>query len=375
MHEPNYFSYDKLLIWLEKVALRYKELTDILAQPTIYENRKDFESYAKERARLEPLSALHIKLDRLLKEQHEDEKIIQSDSDKELVEIAKEELTTIQEQLQKVERQFKLLLIPQEPRQGKNVILEIRAGTGGEEASLFTQDLLKMYKKFSEIMKWKFEVMKSQETEIGGLREVAINISGKTAFTYLQFEAGTHRVQRIPQTEARGRIHTSAITVAVLSEPDDIELEIAPSDLRIDTYRAQGAGGQHVNTTDSAIRILHHPTGVVVTCQDERSQIKNRNKALKYLKAKIYQMNIEKQQNEQAQERKKMIGSGDRSEKIRTYNFPQARITDHRIGYTTYQLEEIMNTGTIKELILKLIADYEEKQIEHIEWESCFNKI
>ena len=353
--------------WIIRLYHRYQEITEVLSQSEIYSDKKKLEKYTKERARLSPVISLYKEIQKFQEEQEEYESIIHCSTDEELIAIANSELPATQDKLRQLQLQAKILLLPKDPREGKNIILEIRAGTGGGEATLFTGDLFKMYKKFAELNKWKFEIIKSYVTEIGGLREVIVNISGKTAYTYFQFEAGTHRVQRIPQTEARGRIHTSAITVAILTEPEDIELEINPLDIRIDTFRAQGAGGQHVNTTDSAVRITHFPTGLVISCQDERSQIKNKNKAMKYLKAKIYQFTLEQRQNEETQLRKKMVGSGDRSEKIRTYNYPQGRITDHRIHYTTHKLEEIMNTGNITEIVEKLIAHDENEKVQQFE--------
>ncbi|MDH3382409.1 MAG: peptide chain release factor 1, partial [Flavobacteriaceae bacterium] len=282
-----------------------------------------------------------------------------ADEDPEIRELAKSEIHELKNDIANLQEEVKFILLPKNPDDEKNIILEIRAGTGGDEAALFVADLYRMYQRFAELNRWKTEIVDSNHTGIGGYKEIVIGIEGKNVYSRLKFEAGTHRVQRVPTTETQGRVHTSAVTVAVLPEADDIEIEINQTDLRIDTYRSQGAGGQHVNTTDSAIRITHNPTGIVVSCQEERSQHKNKSKALKHLKAKLYELQLQQSVSDAAKLRKSMVGSGDRSERIRTYNFPQGRITDHRIGLTLYKLEDIINTGNINEIVDLLTANHQ----------------
>jgi len=305
----------------------------------------------------------YIEYKKLSKEIEDNSELLKS-CDEELRELAKEELDRLKELKPKMEEELKVLLIPKDPNDDKNIIIEIRSGTGGDEAATFAADLFRMYTRFAEKNGWKVEMMSSNPIGLGGYKEVIAMISGKKVYSKLKYEGGTHRVQRVPETEASGRIHTSAATVAILPEADDIELNINPADLMIDVYRAGGAGGQHVNTTDSAVRITHIPTGTVVTCQDERSQHKNKAKALTVLKARIF----EKMQNDadsaRASDRKQMVGSGDRSERIRTYNYPQGRITDHRIGLTLYKLEQFME-GEIDDMISGLITHYQAEALKH----------
>lgn len=289
--------------------------------------------------------------DRQKQLEENEQMVADAGEDPEVRELAREEIHSLKEEIEELTHKAKLLLLPRDPDDEKNIILEIRAGTGGEEAALFVADLFKMYSRFAELNNWRFDVVSSSPTGIGGYKEIVVSIEGKNVYSRLKFEAGTHRVQRVPLTETQGRVHTSAVTVAVLPEAEDIDIEIRQSDLRVDTYRSQGAGGQHVNTSDSAIRITHIPTGIVVTCQEERSQLKNRNKAMKHLKAKLYESKMEEAETEEAELRKSMVGSGDRSERIRTYNFPQGRVTDHRIGLSLYKLEEIINSGDINEIV------------------------
>ena len=272
------------------------------------------------------------------------------EDDAELKEMAKLELSELEEGIAEIEDELKVLLLPKDPNDEKNVILEVRAGTGGDEAALFGQDLLRMYLRYAERNRWKAEVLEINDTGIGGIKEAVVLIKGKGAYSRLKYESGTHRVQRVPETESSGRIHTSAATVAVLPEVDDVDVEVNPNDVRVDVYRASGNGGQCVNTTDSAVRLTHEPTGLVVTCQDEKSQIKNKEKAFKVLRARLYDLMMQKQNEEISAERKSQVGSGDRSERIRTYNFPQGRVTDHRIGLTLYKLENILD-GEIDEII------------------------
>ncbi len=281
--------------------------------------------------------------------------------DEELKELAKMELSELEDKLPQMEEELKILLLPKDPNDEKNVILEIRAGTGGDEAALFAQDLLRMYLRYAERRGWKTEIMDMNDTGIGGVKEAIVLIKGKGAYSRLKYESGTHRVQRVPETESSGRIHTSAATVAVLPEVDDVEVEIDPNDVRVDVYRSSGNGGQCVNTTDSAVRLTHIPTGLVVTCQDEKSQIKNKEKAFKVLRSRLYDLKLKEQNDEISAERRSQVGSGDRSERIRTYNFPQGRVTDHRIGLTIYKLDSFLD-GEIDEVVDGLItSDQAEK--------------
>jgi len=348
---------------LESVLKRYNELERLLSDPATASDRVKFVEYSKERAQLEEMVEKYIEYKKLSKEIEENSELLKG-SDEELRELAKEELDRLKELRPKMEEELKVLLIPKDPNDDKNIIIEIRAGTGGDEAAIFAADLFRMYTRYAEKNAWKVEMMSSNPIGLGGYKEVIAMISGKKVYSKLKYEGGTHRVQRVPETEASGRIHTSAATVAILPEADDIELNINPADLMIDVYRAGGAGGQHVNTTDSAVRITHIPTGTVVTCQDERSQHKNKAKALTVLKARIF----EKMQNEadsaRASDRKQMVGSGDRSERIRTYNYPQGRITDHRIGLTLYKLEQFME-GEIDDMISGLITHYQAEALKH----------
>ena len=341
---------------LEKIATRYEELSELLKDENIFQDSNKIQSYSKEQAGLLPAFELYKKIQKITLDLHDCEKIIQENKDEELKQLALQEKETLLQDQEKLKENAKILLIPKDPRDEKNVILEIRAGTGGDEAGLFVADLLKLYTKFAELKKWQVEILEVALATIGGYKFIALNIKGNNVYSLLKFEAGTHRVQRIPRTESQGRIHTSAVTVAVLAEPDKVDIEIQPADLKIDTYRSQGAGGQHVNTTDSAVRITHLPTNIVVSCQDERSQIKNRAKAMKYLNSKLYEKMLEESDKKQSFLRKEMVGSGDRSEKIRTYNYPQSRITDHRIKMTKNTLEEIMNNGDISDFVTSLLA-------------------
>jgi len=298
---------------------------------------------------------------KISKEIQDNKELIENSNDKEIVELALAELEELKESLIKAEEELKSLLLPKDPNDDKNVIVEIRAGTGGEEAALFANDLFRMYIRYAEMKGWKYELIDLNETGLGGLKEVIFSVSGANVYGNLKYESGVHRVQRVPETEASGRVHTSAASVAVLPEVEDVEIEINPNDLKIDIFRSGGAGGQNVNKVETAVRITHIPTGIVVQCQDERSQLKNRQKAMKVLKARLYDMEMSKKLNEISVQRKLMVRSGDRSEKIRTYNFPQNRITDHRIGLTLYNLSEIIE-GNLDELIEQIkLADKAEK--------------
>ncbi|MDR1917168.1 MAG: peptide chain release factor 1, partial [Synergistaceae bacterium] len=315
----------------------------------------------KKHVELEPIINAYNEYKRVISEIKGTKEIISLECDEEMRVMAREELTKLENELPDIERQIHLLLLPRDKDDEKNVVIEIRGGTGGDEAALFAADLFRMYTRFAELERWRVEILDANETVIGGYKEIVFRIEANGAYSKLKFESGVHRVQRVPATEASGRVHTSAATVAVLPEAEDVDVDIKPEDLKIDTYRSGGAGGQHVNMTDSAVRITHIPTGVVVTCQDERSQIKNRAKAMQFLRTKLYDLEIRKQQDAMAAERKGQVGSGDRSERIRTYNFPQNRVTDHRIGLTLHKLDQIMD-GNLYELIEALtVADQAEK--------------
>ncbi|MCP4295446.1 MAG: peptide chain release factor 1 [Proteobacteria bacterium] len=345
---------------LAKIADRFEEATALLSSPEVIGDSKRLQKLSKEQAQLVPIVEIYTKLRDTLEELEGNQEIAADpNEDGEMREMAKSEIPLLKASLADLEKEAQLLLLPKDPDDEKNTILEIRAGTGGDEAALFVADLYKMYLKFAELNGWSFEVMDSNATGIGGFKEIIISIAGKNVYRQLKFEAGTHRVQRVPTTETQGRVHTSACTVAVLPEAEDVEVDVKTADLRVDTFRSSGAGGQHVNTTDSAIRITHIPTGVVVACQEERSQIKNRAKAMKYLKAKLYELQAQSAASEEAALRKNMVGSGDRSERIRTYNYPQGRLTDHRIGLTLYKLEDIMTTGNMVEVVDALIANHQ----------------
>jgi peptide chain release factor 1 len=334
---------------LETIERDYLDVEKKMADPSVTSNLKELQSLGKKHAQLEPVVEKFRRYRRVRQSIQEAKELLKS-GDSEMEALAAEEIALLEPQVDGFEEELKLLLLPKDPNDEKSVVVELRAGTGGEEAALFASDLYRMYNRFCERQRWRMEVLDSNETGIGGYKEIVFRIDGEGAYSKLKFESGVHRVQRVPVTEASGRIHTSAATVAVLPEVDDVEVEIRPEDLKIDTYRSSGAGGQHVNMTDSAVRITHLPTGIVVTCQDERSQIKNRAKAMAYLKTKLYDLELQKQTSEQASERRGQIGSGDRSERIRTYNYPQNRITDHRVNVTLYKLDAYLD-GDLYELV------------------------
>ena len=348
--------FDKLDFILEK----YEELSLKVSDPDIINNQKLWQKHIKEMGEMEPIVNKYREYKKAKEAVAEAREMLDS-GDAELRELAKMELAEYEDQIPEMEEQLKILLLPKDPNDEKNVILEVRAGTGGEEAALFAQDLLRMYLRYAERRGWKAEIMDANDTGIGGIKEASVLIKGKGAYSRLKYESGTHRVQRVPETESSGRIHTSAATVAVLPEVDDVEVEINPNDVRVDVYRSSGNGGQCVNTTDSAVRLTHIPTGLVVTCQDEKSQIKNKDEAFKVLRSRLYDMKLQEQNDEISAERRSQVGSGDRSERIRTYNFPQGRITDHRIGMTIYKLDSFLD-GDIDEIIDGLItSDQAEK--------------
>ena len=335
---------------------RYDNISEKMSNPDIIENLDQYKMLAKEHRQLTPTIDLAKKYILIYNQIKEDEEILQGD-DLELKEIVKDELTDFKKELIILEEALKIQLLPRDPNDDKNIILEIRSGTGGNEAALFANDLFRMYIRYSEDKNWKHEILSINDNEGGGIKEVVISIQGESVFGILKYESGVHRVQRIPETESNGRVHTSAATVAVLPEAKDIDIDIQESDLKIDTYRASGAGGQHVNKTESAIRITHLPTNLIVTCQDESSQHKNRDRAMKVLRARLFDLETEKLNKKRSDTRKKMVSTGDRSAKIRTYNYPQGRVTDHRINLTLYKLDEIIN-GNITHLIEPLqLAD------------------
>ncbi|AEF81515.1 peptide chain release factor 1 [Leadbettera azotonutricia] len=342
---------------LDSMLRRHGELSKLIQDPDIVKDQNQYRSIMKEYSQLNEIAEYNGEVEGLAGQLEETRTLAQDEKDPEMKELAKEELKELELKMKDAEDRLKFLLIPRDPLDEKNIIMEIRAGTGGEEAALFAADLFRMYSRFAETRGWKFEIMNSNETELGGLKEIVFSISGKNVYENMRYESGVHRVQRVPATEASGRIHTSAVTVAVLPEADETEIDIKQEDLRIDVMRAGGPGGQCVNTTDSAVRITHIPSGLVVHCQDEKSQIKNKAKAMRVLRARIYEMEEAKAASERAEARKSQVGTGDRSERIRTYNFPQNRLTDHRINLTLYKLDLIMQ-GDVEELFdaLKLSA-------------------
>lgn len=346
---------------LKSIKEKYDNITNQLSDPKIVFNQELLIKLSKERSDLQDVVEVYNKYSKITGEINGNKEIIKSSDEIEIVELAQAELEELESKKDEIEEEIKLLLLPKDPDDDKDVILEIRAGTGGEEAGLFASDLMRMYTRFAEIRRWTYELIDLNEATMGGIKEAVLTIRGKGVFGDLKFESGVHRVQRVPATEGSGRVHTSAASVVVLPEVEDVEVEIDQNDLRIDVFRSGGAGGQNVNKVETAIRITHIPTGMVVQCQDERSQLKNRQKAMKVLKARLYDMKMQEQTNEMAAQRKSMVKRGDRSDKIRTYNFPQNRVTDHRIGLTLYNLTSIME-GELSDLIEKLkIADRTEK--------------
>ena len=347
---------------LRELESIYEEIEKKMADPAVASNIREMQDLSKKHSELEEVVSDYRRYKQVQKE-IADAKELLGGGDHELAELAKMEIEEKEPQLAQIEEQLRIALLPKDPNDDKDVIMEIRAGTGGDEASLFAADLFRMYSRYVERQGWKLEIVDSNETEVGGYKEIVFQIHGHGVYSQLKYESGVHRVQRVPVTEAGGRIHTSAATVVVMPEAEDIDIEIRPEDLKIDTYRSSGAGGQHVNMTDSAVRITHLPTGLVVTCQDERSQIKNRAKALQVLKTRLYDMEAEKKRQEESAERKGMIGSGDRSERIRTYNYPQNRVTDHRICLTPYKLEAMMD-GDLYEMIKALVMAEQAAKLE-----------
>lgn len=349
---------------LKTIEDRYVELSQKIADPDVMKNMAEWQKLVKEHASLEEIVQKYREYKKVLDDINSTKEIIELDDD--LKDMAQEELRGLEEKENNILNEIKLLLIPKDPNDDKDVIMEIRAGAGGEEAALFAYDLFRMYTMYAEKRHWKYEVMSSNATELGGFKEVVLNITGKGAYSRLKYESGVHRVQRIPTTEAGGRIHTSTATVAVLPEVEEVDIDINPNDIKIDVFRSGGHGGQSVNTTDSAVRLTHIPTGIVISCQDERSQLQNRERAMKILRAKLYEMAQEEKEKEISETRKSQVGTGDRSERIRTYNFPQGRVTDHRIGLTLYKLQMVLD-GDLDEIIDALATEDQAERLENIE--------
>jgi peptide chain release factor 1 len=353
--------FDKLL----GVEERFIEVEKHLSDPKIVNDRDAYQTYVREHAELNKVVTVYRQYKQILHDLDESQDLLK-DADPEIKDLARDEIATLNREKEDLESELKKLLLPKDPNDDKNVIVEIRAGTGGEEAALFAGDLYRMYSRYAESRNWKIDVITHHATGVGGLKEVIAMIQGKGAYSVLKYESGTHRVQRVPTTEAQGRIHTSAVTVAVLPEADEVDVEIDSSELKIDVYRSTGPGGQSVNTTDSAVRITHLPSGLVVTCQDEKSQLKNKLKAMKVLRARLLDQMILEQNEKRSEERKSQVGTGDRSGRIRTYNYPQGRVTDHRIGLTLYKLEHILQ-GNIDELIDSLATYYQTQALQNVD--------
>jgi len=350
---------------LAGVEERHSEVEKLLSDPKIVQDRVAYQKYVREHADLNKIVTVYRRYKQTL-QSLEDSHVLLKDSDPEIKDLARDEIATLSREKEKLEDEIKTLLLPRDPNDDKNVIVEIRAGTGGEEAALFAGDLFRMYSRYAETRGWKVEVMTHHPTGVGGLKEVIAMIQGKGAYSVFKYESGTHRVQRVPTTETQGRIHTSAVTVAVLPEAEEVDIAIDPSELKVDVYRSTGPGGQSVNTTDSAVRITHLPSGLVVTCQDEKSQLKNKLKAMKVLRARLLDQLVSEQNHQRSEERKSQVGTGDRSGRIRTYNFPQGRVTDHRIGLTLYKLETILQ-GDLEEIIDSLATYYQSQELQKAE--------
>lgn len=347
---------------VEEIEERYNELEADLGRPEVIRDQKTYQTYAKERSNLAPIVKSFREF-KSLQGEMESSRLLLEDPDNDIRHLAREEIEALEARLLRVEQELKVLLVPKNPNDDRNILLEIRAGTGGEEAALFAADLFRMYSRYAELRGWKTEILSQHLTGIGGLKEIIVLVAGQKVYSRLKYESGVHRVQRVPETETQGRIHTSAVTVAILPEAEEIDVEIDPEDLRIDLYRSSGPGGQHVNKTASAVRLTHLPSGLVVTCQDEKSQHKNKAKAMKVLRSRLLDIEISEQQSKISEERRTMVGSGDRSERIRTYNFPQARVTDHRIGLTLYKLEALLE-GELDVVIEPLITHFQTEALK-----------
>ncbi len=344
---------------LAEIKERFEELSEKLGHPDVFKDKDQFRKLSQEHSSLQEIVDSYNQLLEFQKELKSNQELADSSyEDPEIREMARHEISIFKQKFEEKEKHIQLLLLPEDPNDSRNIIVEIRAGTGGDEAALFARDLFQMYAHFAESRNWRLKLLNESKNDLGGFKEITFAIEGKDVFSHLKFEGGVHRVQRIPKTETQGRIHTSAATVAVLPEAKDIEVEINPKDLRIDVYRSSGPGGQSVNTTDSAVRITHIPSGMVVICQNEKSQLKNKAEALKVLRARLYEKEIQEQQSEVAEQRRGMVGSGDRSERIRTYNFPQGRLTDHRINLTLYKLEDIL-LGKLEQVIEPLLSHHQ----------------
>ncbi|HNS13933.1 MAG TPA: peptide chain release factor 1 [Syntrophorhabdaceae bacterium] len=348
---------------LQEIEKRYQEIEEEMVKPEALANLESYKKLAKERAELKELVDLFREWKKRDEGAANAQEIFRSAPEEDMKALAKEELALLEKEKERLETSLRERLLSKGEKQAKSMFLEIRAGTGGEEAALFARDLFSMYMKYAENMRWKTEIMTVSMSDLGGLKEVILMMEGKDAFSMLRYESGVHRVQRVPETEAQGRIHTSTVTVAVLPEPEELEININPDEIRIDVFRSSGPGGQHVNTTDSAVRITHMPTGIVVTCQDEKSQHKNKAKAMRVLRARLKEKIESEKEQEMSDERRKQVGTGDRSERIRTYNFPQGRVTDHRIGLTLYKLQDVLN-GDIVPVITPLIAHFQSETLK-----------
>ena len=350
---------------LDFLEQKYEELSIKISDPEVMSNQKEWQRLCKDHSELEVITLKYREYKKVLEEIEYNKEVIHQEEDKEFRELAQEELRELQSQKSSIENELKILLLPKDPNDEKNVFVEIRAGTGGDEAALFAANLFRMYSKYVESKRWKIEMISVNDTDIGGFKEVVFMIKGNGAYSKLKYESGVHRVQRVPDTEASGRIHTSASTVAVLPEVDDVDVEINQNDIRVDVFRSSGNGGQSVNTTDSAVRITHIPSGIVISCQDEKSQLKNKEKAMKLLRARLFELAEQERLKSIAEDRKSQVGSGDRSQRIRTYNYPQGRVTDHRIGLTLYKLESFMD-GCMDEIIEALIAESQSEKMKQM---------